>query len=57
MVQSLVFKVGVPVGNCDLVLVEEDKVWYGWPVVVGWVGSEYVRGVSQAKIFCMADVD
>ena len=57
MVQSLVFEVGVPVADCDLVLVEEGKVQHGWPAVIDWVRSECVGDVGQAKICCIADVD
>jgi len=52
-----VFKVGVPVPDCDVILLEGGKVQYGWPVVLDWVRSEFVGGVSQAKICCIADVD
>jgi len=52
-----VFEVGVPVADCDLVLVEESKVQHGWPITVDWVRSERVGGVGQVKICCIADVD
>jgi len=51
-----VFKVGVSVPDCNMILIEEDKVQSGWAVVVDWVRSERVGGVSQAKICCIADV-
>jgi len=57
VVQGLVFEVGVPVADYDLVLVEEGKVQHDWPAVVGWVRSECVRGVCKTKICCIADVD
>ena len=57
MVQSLVFKVGVPVADCDVVLVEEGKVQHGWSAIVDWVRSECVGGVCETKICCIADVD
>jgi len=57
MVQSLVFGVGMPVADCDLVLVEEGKVQYCWPTVVHWDGSEYIGGVCEAKICYIADLD
>jgi len=57
VVQSLMFEVGMPVADCDLVLVEEGKVQHGWPAVVDSVRSECVGGISQAKICRIADVD
>jgi len=57
VVQGLVFEVGVPVADCDLVLVKEGKVQYGWPAVVGWVRSECVGDVCKTKISCIAYVD
>jgi len=57
VVQGLVFEVGMPVPDCNVFLVEEGKVQYGWSAVVDWVGSEHVGGVSQAKICCIADVN
>jgi len=57
VVQSLVFKIHVPVPDCDLVLVEEDEVQYGWPAVVEWIRSECVGSVCQAKICYIADVN
>jgi len=56
VVQSLVFEVGVPVTDYDLVLVEEGKVQHSWSAVVDWVRSECVGGVCKAKICCIADV-
>jgi len=57
VVQSLVFEVGIPVADSNLVLVVEGKVQHGWSAVVDWVRSEYVGGVCKAKICCIADVD
>jgi len=57
VVQSLVFEMGVPVTDCDLVLVEKGKVQHGWAVVVDWVRNECVRGVCKTKIYYIADVD
>jgi len=37
VVQGLVFEMGVPVTDCDLILVEEGKVQHSWPAVVDWV--------------------
>jgi len=37
MVQSLVFEVGVPVADYDLVLLEEGKVQHRWPAIIDWV--------------------
>jgi len=34
MLLTLVFEVGVPVADCDLVLVEEGKVQHGWSAIV-----------------------
>ena len=57
MVQSLVFESGMPVADCNLVLVEEGKVQHGWFAVGDWVRSECVGSISQANICCIADVD
>jgi len=57
VVQSLVFGVGVPVADCDLLLVEEGKVQHDWFAIVDWVRSECIGGVCEAKISCVADVD
>jgi len=57
VVQGLVFEVGMPVSDCNVFLVEEGKVQYGWPAVIDWVRSECVGGVRQAKICCIADVN
>jgi len=47
----------VPVPDCDVVLVEKDKVQHGWPIVVNWIEGGYVGGVCKAKICCIAEVD
>ena len=47
----------MPVPDCNLFLVEEDKVQYGWPVVVDWVGGGCVGVISETKICCIGDVD
>jgi len=57
VVQSLVFQVGVPVPDCDMVLVEASKVQHDWPVVVDWVGGGCVGGVRDAEVCCIGDVD
>ena len=57
MVQSLLFKVGVPVSDYHLVFIEEGKIQHRWPAVVDWVRSECVGGVSKAKMCSLADVD
>ena len=57
MVQSLVFKVGMPIADYNLFLAEEGKTQHGWSVVVDWVGGVYVRSVCKAKICRIADVD
>ena len=48
---------GVPVADCNLVLVKVGKVQHGWLVVVDWARSEYVGGTGKAEICCIADVD
>jgi len=57
VVQSLVFKVGMPIADYNLFLAEEGKTQHGWSVVVDWVGGVYVRSVCKAKICRIADVD
>jgi len=57
LVQGLVFEMGVPVSDCDLIMVEEGEGQHSWPVVIDWVRGEYVGGVGQAKVCCVADVD
>ena len=34
VVQDLVFEVGMPVSDCNVFLVAEGKVQYGWPAVI-----------------------
>jgi len=57
VVQSLVFEVGMPVPDCDLVLIEEGKVQHSQPAIVDWVRGKCVGGVCEATICCIADVD
>jgi len=47
----------MPLPDYYLVLVDKGQVQYGWPAIVDWVGSEYVGGVSQKKICCIADIE
>jgi len=56
MVQGLLFKVGVPVADYDLVLVEESKVQHSWSVIVDCVRSQCVGCVCKMKICYIVDV-